>query len=66
MGNLEAQTRAQAMREIGFGERRRGPRWSMIVMALVLGAILDGCVVAPAPGYAYRGPGWCYWHPYRC
>lgn len=27
-----------------------------------LGLQLGGCIVAPIGG----GPGWCYYHPYRC
>jgi len=27
----------------------------------LIAASLSGCVVYPG-----RGPGWCYYHPYRC
>lgn len=27
-----------------------------------LALMLSGCIVAPAG----PGPGWCYYHPYRC
>jgi len=36
-------------------------RYLMLAILLVTALPLTGCVVAPAPG-----PGWCYWHPYRC
>lgn len=35
-------------------------RLSAACLLLALGASLSGCIVAPA------GPGWCYYHPYRC
>jgi hypothetical protein len=46
--------------------RRRSRRLRLLSVIMLLGPLLAGCVVAPAPYYAYRGGGWCYWHPYRC
>lgn len=31
----------------------------MTALLVALALMLSGCVVAP-------GPGWCYYHPYRC
>lgn len=42
----------------------------LVLVLLFSGAVLSlsGCVVAPGPTYGYygAGPGWCYYHPYRC
>lgn len=37
-----------------------------ILMLVLLGTTLSvsGCIIAPYPGYGYRGG--CAWHPYRC
>ncbi len=34
-----------------------------ILLLLAMAAPLSGCVVYDRPG---PGPGWCYYHPYRC
>jgi hypothetical protein len=47
---MKAMTRSTIVRRIGAA-----------CMLAVLGASLSGCIVAPI-----RGPGWCYYHPYRC
>lgn len=35
-------------------------RLSAACLLLALGTSLSGCIVAPG------GPGWCYYHPWRC
>jgi hypothetical protein len=66
MGYSLAQACREAARMLATlrPRRSRSPRFSIIVIAIVLGATLSGCYVAPAPGP--YGHGWCYYHPYRC
>jgi len=60
MGYSLAQGCRATRRMIGTRSPRRGPLISMILIAIVLGAVLGGCYVGPP----YHG--WCYYHPYRC
>jgi hypothetical protein len=42
----------------------------VVAVLLLVGSALalSGCVVEPVGPYGYGrpGPGWCYYHPYRC
>lgn len=35
-------------------------RLAATALLIIIGGSLTGCVLAPV------GPGWCYYHPYRC
>jgi hypothetical protein len=42
-------------------KRARFSRLRALGLIVVLGGVLSGCYPPYGPG-----PGWCYWHPYRC
>ncbi len=38
-------------------------RVATVLVLLLLGGALSGCIFEEGGGY---GRGWCYWHPYAC
>jgi hypothetical protein len=49
------------MREVKAPRSARFRLIRALAVIAVLGPVLGGCFYGPGPG-----PGWCYWHPYRC
>jgi hypothetical protein len=64
MRQAHLENRRETIRDRRTRRARIDPRLAMIVIAITLGSVLGGCIVAPAPGYPYHG--WCYYHPRRC
>jgi hypothetical protein len=46
------------MNKANDGKRTRFTRLAALGLLAVVGVTLSGCYPP--------GPGWCYWHPYRC
>jgi|HubBroStandDraft_4_1064222.scaffolds.fasta_scaffold5874786_1 hypothetical protein len=46
------------MNKANDGKRARFTRLAALGLLVAVGVTLSGCYPP--------GPGWCYWHPYRC